>query len=200
MKRLLMLILIMGLMVSGCGKTSDLLRPETTPKPIQPSDIIATQEPSDEQEQEEPKTKITLSQQLEMTNDWTILGDFNYELTKKGKKDRIVLGTSATHNNGEMMWDDSQYWTVAVISEDGAYNLFAERIRGNVYFEINECFMSGVNTPIVTVYIFSGNDREIRNYIFDGEAFTEEQEYTTKNFSTGGINNMYSSMPQYKPN
>lgn len=193
-------MILAGVMTSGCAKTSELLKPERTAQPANKVNVVATPTPTEEPEGEEPKTKIVLSQQLEMTNDWTILGDFNYEITKKGKKDRIILGTSAGHNNGEMMWDDSQYWTVAVISEDGAYNLFAERIQGYVYMEVNEGYVSGVNTPIITVYVFSGNDREIRNYIFDGEAFVEEQEYTTKNFSTGGINNRYSSIPNYKPN
>ena len=149
--------------------------------------------------EEDPQTKIPLSQMIQMTNDWELLGDYNYEITKKGKKDRIVLGTSAEAKNGEMMWDDSQYWTVAVISEDGAYNLFSERMQGRVYMEVNEGFLKGVVTPVITVYIFSGNDREIRNYIFDGEYFIESQEYTTKNFSTGGINNRYSTLPEYKP-
>ena len=134
-----------------------------------------------------------------MTNDWELLGDYSFEITKKGKKDRIVLGPSAEAKNGEFMWDDSQYWTVAVISEDGAYNLFSERIQGRVYMEVNEGFIKGIVTPVITVYIFSGNDREIRNYIFDGESFIESQEYTTKNFSTGGINNRYTSMQEYKP-
>lgn len=198
MKKILSLLMVAGiLLVSGCEKVSDLLVPEDTEKE---TIITQTMEPENTQSHEEdPQTKIPLSQMIQMTNDWELLGDYNYEITKKGKKDRIVLGTSAEAKNGEMMWDDSQYWTVAVISEDGAYNLFSERMQGRVYMEVNEGFLKGVVTPVITVYIFSGNDREIRNYIFDGEYFIESQEYTTKNFSTGGINNRYSTFPEYKP-
>ncbi|MBQ2890553.1 MAG: hypothetical protein IJE44_02770 [Clostridia bacterium] len=198
MKKILSLLMVAGiLLVSGCEKVSDLLVPEDTEKE---TIITQTMEPENTQSPEEdPQTKIPLSQMIQMTNDWELLGDYNYEITKKGKKDRIVLGTSAEAKNGEMMWDDSQYWTVAVISEDGAYNLFSERMQGRVYMEVNEGFLKGVVTPVITVYIFSGNDREIRNYIFDGEYFIESQEYTTKNFSTGGINNRYSTLPEYKP-
>jgi len=198
MKKFLLLLMVAGLLLtSGCKKVSDLLVPEENE-----DDTVATQtmEPTSTQSPEdEPQTKIPLSQMIQMTNDWELLGDYSFEITKKGKKDRIVLGTSAEAKNGEMMWDDSQYWTVAVISEDGAYNLFSERMQGRVYMEVNEGFVKGMVTPVITVYIFSGNDREIRNYIFDGECFVESQEYTTKNFSTGGINNRYSSIQEYKP-
>lgn len=198
MKKILSLLMVAGmLLTSGCQKVSDLLAPEETENETEVTETIepiAAQKP-----EEDPQTKIPISQMLQMTNDWELLGDYNFEITKKGKKDRIVLGTSAEAKNGEFMWDDSQYWTVAVISEDGAYNLFSERIQGRVYMEVNEGFIKGVVTPVITVYIFSGNDREIRNYTFDGEYFIESQEYTTKNFSTGGINNRYTSIQEYKP-
>lgn len=198
MKKIISLIMVAGiLLVSGCEKVSDLLVPEENVDETiatQTMEPIATPDP-----EEEPQTKIPLSQMINMTNDWELLGDYSFEITKKGKKDRIVLGTSAEAKSGEFMWDDSQYWTVAVISEDGAYNLFSERIQGRVYMEVNEAFIKGIVTPVITVYIFSGNDREIRNYIFDGESFIESQEYTTKNYSTGGINNRYTSMQEYKP-
>lgn len=197
MKKILSLLLVAGvLFVSGCEKVSDLLVPKE-----EGEDVFATQttKPTKAPEEEDLQTKIPISQMLNMTNDWELLGDYDFEITQKGKKDRIVLGTSAEARNGEMMWDDSQYWTVAVISETGAYNLFSERIQGRVYMEVNEGFIKGVVTPVITVYIFSGNDREIRNYTFDGEYFVESQEYTTRNFSTGGINNMYSTFPEYKP-
>ena len=198
MKKFLSLLMVTGiLLTTGCQKVSDLLVPEENEDETvvsQTMEPTATPSPEDD-----PQTKIPISQMLQMTNDWELLGDYSFEITKKGKKDRIVLGTSAEAKNGEFLWDDSQYWTVAVISEEGAYNLFSERMQGRVYMEVNEGFVKGVVTPVITVYIFSGNDREIRNYIFDGEYFIESQEYTTKNFSTGGINNRYTSIQEYKP-
>ncbi len=198
MKKVLALLMLASfLLVSGCDKVSDLLVPE---EDVEETVTTQTMEPtSTPNPEDDPQTKIPLSQMINMTNDWELLGDYSFEITKKGKKDRIVLGTSAEAKNGEMLWDDSQYWTVAVISEDGAYNLFSERIQGRVYMEVNEGFVKGIVTPVITIYIFSGNDRQIRNYIFDGECFIESQEYTTKNFSTGGINNRYSTIQEYKP-
>lgn len=202
MKKLLVLMVMMGiLLTSGCQKVSEVFIPQSGEKTDSTVSTQETQKPEipDKNNENEPQTKIPLSQMLQMTNDWTILGDYNFEITNKGKKDRIVLATSAQTKNGEMMWDDAQYWTLAVIAEDGAYNLYSERIQGYVYAEVNEGFIRGVVTPVITVYIFSGNDREIRNYTFDGTFFVESQEYTTKNFSTGGINNMYGTIPDYKP-
>lgn len=178
------------LVLTGCKQTSDLLEPDGTSEPV------VTFTPPPVEEVEEPKTTIHLSQTLQMTNDWTLIGDFDYSITQKGKKDRIVLATSAKTRNGEIMWDDSQYWTLAVISEDGAYNLFNGRMQGYVYAEMNEAFVKGLSTPVITAYIFSGNDREIRNYVFEDGMFVESQEYTTKQYSTGGINNRYSTLPE----
>lgn len=200
MKKLLILAAVLGVMLTaGCEKASDLLKPEETEAPV----VTATQNPIPERENEieEPQTTIACTQILQMTNDWTIMGDFYHEITQKGKEDRIVLATSAQDENGEMMWDDSQYWTLAVISEDGAYNLFSQRMQGRVYAEVNEGFVNGLTTTIITAYIFGSTDRDIRNYVYDSEkdVFVEYQEYTTKSFSTGGINNLFTSMPEYKP-
>lgn len=211
MKKILCLLVISGiLLTSGCQKASTLM----VPKSNGGNDKEATQiKPEDkglkvEEVVGENLTRIPCLNSLRLTNDWTILGDYRAELTKEGVEDRVLIATSAKQQNGEMMWDDSQYWTVAVIlddhdgdgNNDGAYNLFAsERIPGRVYMEVNEIYLSGTSTTVVTVYIFGSNDRQIRNYIFDGECFVERIEYESKNFSTGGISNMYSTFQDYKP-
>ena len=193
MKKLIALMVsVVLLAAAGCSNVSDLIEETPTPEPTvsaQPTPEVT----------EEPQNKIAISKNLKMTNDWTIMGDFDFKLTGTGKADRIVLATSAKTKNGEMVWDDSQYWTLAVISEDGAYNLFSQRMTGYVYAEVNEIFVRGIATPVVTAYIFSGADREIRNYTFEDDFFVEEQVFNTKAFSTGGINNMYSTFPEYKP-
>ena len=200
MKKLLILAATLAAMLlTGCETASELLKPEETEAP----EVIETQKPITQRddEVEEPETTIPRTQILQMTNDWTIMGDFRYNITNRGEEDRVVLATSAKHNGDEMEWDDSQYWTLAVIAEDGAYNLLSQRMQGYVYAEVNEGFINGITTTIITAYVFSNADRDIRNYIYDAERdlFVEYQEYTTKNFSTGGINNLFTSMPEYKP-
>lgn len=200
MKKLLILAATLAAMLlTGCETASELLKPEETEAPA----VTETQKPitSQDNETEEPITTIPRTQILQMTNDWTIMGDFRYNITNRSKEDRVVLATSAEHNGDEMMWDDSQYWTLAVIADDGAYNLFSQRIQGYVYAEVNEAFINGITTTVITAYVFSNADRDIRNYIYDSDkdVFIEYQEYTTKSFSTGGINNLFTSMPEYKP-
>lgn len=198
MKKLLALIAALSLVLtSGCRTTSDLVKNDEKDTTESPAPIVT---PVPTPVPEEPKTKIPCTQTLKMTNDWTIMGDFDKALTQNNKKDRIVLATSAKTKNGEMLWDDSQSWTLAVISEHGAYNLFSQNMPGYVYMEINECFVRGVSTNVVTAYIFSGTDREIRNYVYNAaeDVFVEEQVFTTAEFSTGGINTLYSNFPEYK--
>lgn len=188
------------LMLTGCQQVADLVKP-TDEEQVVTNPVTETKKDNEEKvDVEEPKTRIVLSKTLNMTNDWTLMGDYSISLTKSGKKDRVILGTSAKSVNGEMQWDDSQYWTLAVLTDKGAYNLYYQRLQGMVYAEINEAFISGVATPVITVYAFSGTDRDIRNYIYnyDEDAFIEEQLFTTKAFSTGGINTIYSTFPEYK--
>ncbi len=191
MKKVVMICLALSVLLSGCGGNG-YFEPDMTASP----GPAATPTPAEAVT--EPKTTIALTQTLKMTNDWTIVGDYNYEIIKSGTKDRIVLATSAETNGGEIMWDDSQYWTLAVITGDGAYNLFSQRLQGYVYFEASEVYKSGKPTPVITAYIYSGTDREIRNYFFEDGVFVEYIEYTTRQFSTGGINVFYSSIPEPK--
>lgn len=201
MKKISALILAAAmLMLTGCQQVADLVKPTDEEQEVT-NPVTETKKDNEEKvDVEEPKTRIVLSKTLNMTNDWTLMGDYSISLTKSGKKDRVILGTSAKSVNGEMQWDDSQYWTLAVLTDKGAYNLYYQRLQGMVYAEINEAFISGVATPVITVYAFSGTDRDIRNYIYnyDEDAFIEEQLFTTKAFSTGGINTIYSTFPEYK--
>lgn len=198
MKKILaVLAAVSMLLTAGCRTTSDLVESSPSPSPtvtpqVNPNDELGTQV--------DVKNTIPISGIIKMNNDWTIMGEYETEITEENKKDRIIMGTSAKSKNGEMQWDDSQYWTLAVIAENGAYNLFSQRMQGHLYFEYSEAFVKGISTPVITAYIFSGTDREIRNYIFDKEekVFVEYPLYSTRSFSTGGINNLYSSFPEYK--
>ena len=199
MKKFMTVILMLSMLLTGCEQVADLIEPQETEENEIP--IVEIEEDDDkEKEPEEPKTKIVLSKTLNMTNEWTIMGDFNIALTKSGKKDRVLLATSARAVNGEMQWDDSQYWTLAVLTDEGAYNLFYQRFQGVVYAEVNEAYIKGIATPVITAYAFSETDRDIRNYVYsyDEDAFIEDQIFTTKVFSTGGINTLYSTFPEYK--
>ena len=204
MKKVIFMLLAASVLLAGCHKTADLIKPEET------TETVAAVKPktkkveeNDATETNERKTKSVISEQLKMTNEWTIMGDYHTKITKhaaKDKDDRVLLGTSAQQENGEMKWGDSQYWTLAVLTKDGAYNLFYQRIQGLLYFEVNEAYISGVPTEVITLYVFSGTDREIRNYVYDEseDAFFEDRVFSTSQYSTAGVNNRYSTIPEAK--
>ena len=126
-KAAIILIAVCMLVLSGCEQVADLVKPKEDEQEVSVPVVDTKKKDEDKQEQEEPKTKIVLSKTLNMTNEWTIMGDYSIALTKSGKKDRVLLATSARSLNGEMQWDDSQYWTLAVLTDKGAYNLFYQR-------------------------------------------------------------------------
>lgn len=204
MKKVLFLILMLSVALAGCHRTADMIERKDA------EEVAVVVKPDTEKDEKETvpttterKTKSVLSEQLKMTNEWTIMGDYRSKITKhakKDKEDRVLLGTSAQQDSGEMQWGDLNYWTLAVLTDDGAYNLFYQRIQGMLYFEVNEAYISGVPTDVITLYIFSGTEREIRNYIYDAneDAFFEDRIFSTSLFSTAGINNRYSTIPEAK--
>ena len=203
MKKLLAILMAACMLaLTGCQHVADLVRPSEDKQEVSAPVIDKKDNENNKTgtETENPKTKIFLSKTLKMTNEWTLMGDYSISLTKSGKKDRVILGTSAREINGEMQWDDSQYWTLAVLTDTGAYNLFHERMQGQVYAEVNEAYIKGIATPVIIVYAFSGADRDIRiyTYDYDEDAFIEDQIFTTRVFSTGGINTIYSTFPEYR--
>ena len=86
MKKILAIIMIMGiLLTSGCKKASILMLPVggKQQEAVTPTIPPRTEEPGEPGEEVEPKTKIAISQELKMTNDWTILGDYDFEIIQK---------------------------------------------------------------------------------------------------------------------
>lgn len=204
MKKIIFMLLAASVLLAGCHKTAEKIKPDKS------EDTVVVIKPKKGQgektgttETDERKSKSVLSEQLKMTNEWTIMGDYHTKITKhatKDKDERVLLGTAAQQENGEMKWGDSQYWTLAVMTKDGAYNLFYQRLQGMLYFEVNEAYISGVPTEVITLYIFSGTDREIRNYVYNEseDAFFEDRVFSTSQYSTAGVNNRYSTIPEAK--
>ena len=154
-------------------------------------------------EAETPKTKIYISQQLRGQQNWSIIDLYDINLTKHATadmEDRVLLWTSAKAENGEINSGELNYWTLAVITNDGAYNLFYSRIDGMAYAEIYEKEVDGVETQVITLYIFDSTDRVIKNYTYDedDDVFVEEQVFSAAEHSDRGFVNKYSTIPKAK--
>ena len=90
MKKLLILgAILTTMLMTGCETASELLKPEETDTPI----VVPTQKPvySQNSEVAEPTTEISRTQILQMTNDWTIMGDFKYNITEKVRMTELCL-------------------------------------------------------------------------------------------------------------
>ncbi len=181
MKRFLMVMLALTLLTaSGCKKNTD----------------DGVMEPVATESKKEVKNTISISDEMNIQKDWTIMGEYEFDVTGDGSDDRIILATSAQNDDGEMMWDDVQDWTLTVVSADGAYNLYSKKISGAMYFEVNEVYIKDDSVPAISAYIFSGSDREIRNYVFRDGVFEEDVEYAASGKFGGEINSMYSTIPE----
>lgn len=203
MKKLMVVMLVLSALLTGCDRTAELIKPKTVSKGAE-STVTEPNKKKKVKISDERKTKILLSQQLRGQQDWTVMGSYYTELTKHATddgKDRVLLWTEAKPDNGEMKWDETHYWALAVVTNDGAYNLYYKQLAGELYCEVNEIYISGVATDVITLYIFSEKDREIRNYIYDedDDVFVEDQVFATGAFSTAGVSNKYSTIPESKP-
>ncbi len=194
LKKVFALILMLALALAGCGKASD--KKDTETKPIEAATEEKDEKISDKQK--EDKITIGLSKELEMKSSWTILDEYSTQITKPGAddEDRIILATSAGKDkSGEMLWDDSNEWALAVLTKDGAYNLFSQRVQlGDVFFEVSTAHEKGVSKEVITVYVFAESENKIYNFTYDEQedAFVREEVFSTSR-EGGNIDKIYSS-------
>ena len=194
LKKLFALILMLALALTGCGKASDKTDTETETKPVE-----AKTEEKKSEEPKEDKITIGLSKELEMKSSWTILDEYSTQITKHSKdddEDRIMLATSAGKDkSGDVLWDDSNEWALAVLTKDGAYNLFSQRVQlGDVFFEVSTARENGVSKEIITVYVFTESENKIYNFTYDEQedAFVREEVFSTSK-EGGNMDKIYSS-------
>lgn len=188
MKKFLIIILMLSMALAGCKKAE-----EEISEPTKDEAVEETEEPVRE------KTKTALSATLEMSSDWTILDEYSTQITEHSSddaEDRIMLATSASvDEDGEVCWDDSDEWALAVLTEDGAYNLFLERVQlGDVFFEVSTAYVKGVPKETITVYVFAEAGNKIYNYTYDEaeDVFIGEEVFSTSR-EADYINKRYSS-------
>jgi len=208
MKKLLSLLMILVvLLTSGCETVSTLLIPEDVNKAdSEETEIVIpeTEKPKSELDDDGTKNKIAKGTEYKNNNHNTTMFDEYVDITEAESKDRVILATDAQPKDGLMNWSESNYWSLGVLVDgnndgvpDGVYNLYFGDMSGRIYVEVNEYLIQGIATPVITAYFFGGEKREIREYLYDGKFFVETTSYTTDNFSTGGINNIVTSFPDY---
>ena len=190
-KALIIAGLIAVLSVSGCNVAKE--HDENT-------DIINPPEEQTDNVVVDNHTKsIQISSQPSDVSLFEPMGKYEGGITKNENDDLITLYTSATRgDDGQMQWDDSQEWILQVETDDGVYELYNERIQGNVYMSVSDYFSDKGDKSVITLFIVTNTSNEVREYSYSDKSFEERITYTTNDFANEGINPLYSSIPQYR--
>lgn len=165
------------------------------PPPVQEEANEDTDKPETEDtaaEPEETGRTVIKADVSETDSSWSVIKKYRCDLFETGENAEIILYTSAQTENGEILWNDDQNWVLEVSDGEGGYYTLLEKYisNGNIYFDVNE-LESGEKA--VTVFIKTGAGFEIKQYTYGKNGFVEATLY-----NSGLINNIYSSIPDYK--
>lgn len=181
----IILAFVLILMLAGCDGNEPVV-PTLSPSPI------AT-EPAKPKE-----TKIEIGEPDPAVADWTILGEAEHDVSGDGNPDMITLRTSAIREEGELLLDDKQEWILSVETADGAYHLYRGNPHGTPYMEVSEFYVGDETIPVITLYLLTSADTQIRQYTWRAGAFYETVAYSAGEVADGGISRIYSSIPAYE--
>lgn len=185
MKKFSFLFYIIGvlLILSGC-KTSNY-----EPEIIEHPDV-------------EELTVIKPSEIPDEVYSWNKVSEYVGDINGDGEEEKVVLATSAEYNkDGEFLWNDGQNWALYVNANDSDYLFLKEYLNtGSVYFEVSDYYMKNGAEPKINVIVSTGAGFSMKSYGFSAAegGFVEEEVYSTKAVTEGGINRRFSSFPEYR--
>ena len=187
--RLLTSLLLCGTL---CGCSGGLFEP-------QPPKESETPVPTETAESAKKTKSIKIVSSPKDVGKWEPMGKYTADVNDDGEDDIITLYTSAQRDNrGEMMWDDTQEWVLRVETADGVYDLYDERIHGYAYLSVSDAYNKDKDQKLISLYISGNSFREVRDYMYDSDKFTETVAYSTDDFAAEGISEIYTSIPQYE--
>lgn len=181
--KLLFVLLIVVLLFSGCKKNANA--PESpNPKPAAENvaeRIMPTEIPSD-------------------VLGWNEASSYTGDIDGDGTTEKVVLVTSAERDrDGEFFWNDGQNWALYIDGEKD-YLLYKQYLStGFPYFEISDYYMKNGAERQIKLIVSSGASFSVSNYGFseaDG-GYLKTIIYDTSNVADGGINRIFSSLPDY---
>lgn len=190
-KNLLIISLLLCAALSGCfGRELNHSEPKESQNPASTQTAEA----------EKKKTKdIRVISSPKDVSAWEPMGKYTADVTGDGEDDIITLYTSAQRDRkGEMMWDDTQEWVLRVEAAEGVYDLYDERIHGYIYMSVSDVYDKDEDKKLISLYADGNSFHEIRDYMYNGNKFTETVAYSTDDLSTEGISEIYSSIPRYE--
>lgn len=134
---------------------------------------------------------IGKSEASAVENTWSKIDSCKIDINGDGNDEEIGLYTSAETESGEVLWDDSQKWSLEVCINGEYYILFNQSIsNGRVYFDIDE-LADGTNA--VTMYNVSSAGTLIKQFTYSKTGFVEKLVYSSES-----VNKKHSGIPAYK--
>ena len=140
----------------------------------------------------EEVTYVTRSDVSAADGAWTVVSEYETDLTGDGQADKLTIYTSAEFADGEILWDDGQNWVAEVSdAQGGYYTLMSSYVsNGCVYAEVTE---NAERDKTVTLIVTNGSGLSLKRYEYSSSGFIE-----SKVVENAGANMIYSSVPFYK--
>lgn len=155
----------------------------------EPSAPVAEEPPAKPAEE---VTYVTRSDVSAADGAWTVVSEYETDLTGDGQADKLTIYTSAEFADGEILWDDGQSWVAEVAdAQGGYYTLMSSYVsNGCVYAEIAEDMKHDKTVTLITT---NGAGLSLKRYEYSSSGFMER-----KVVEDMGANVLYSSVPFYK--
>ena len=186
MKKLLIILAVITLMLSGCGENPTEAPENTAQNGYNP----------------EIKQNIIKSQTVsEKIAGYTEIVSYVGDCDGDGSDETVILSTAAERDNkGEFLWNDGQNWALYVKDNSSdAYVLYDGYVQaGNVHFDVSDYYMADGAKPVITVTVSTGAGLNIKNYSFskNDDGYIETPIYDTQSTAEGGINRRFTSVPE----
>lgn len=99
----------------------------------------------------------------------TVVSEYSFDFNKDGGSDLVRLCTSAEELNGQIMWDDSQDWLLAVTIGKNDYVLYDGKVpAGDVSYSI---FERADDTAVISVTEKSTASYTVTEYMYTENGF-----------------------------
>ena len=140
----------------------------------------------------EEVTYVTRSDISAADGAWTVVSEYETDLTGDSQPDKLTIYTTAEFADGEIMWDDGQNWVAEIQdAQGGYYTLMSSYVsNGCVYAEVAEDMEHDKTVTLITT---NGSGLSLKRYEYSSSGFMER-----KVVEDAGLNVFYSSIPFYR--
>jgi hypothetical protein len=131
---------------------------------------------------------------------WNTVESYTSDIDNDGVTEEVVLVTSAERDkDGEFFWNDGQNWALYIDGKED-YLLYNQYLStGFPYFEISDYYLKDGTKTHIKLIVSTGASFSVSNYGFSGAdgGYVKTVIYDTANVTEGGINRIFSSLPDY---